>query len=306
MTPFYLITGFLGSGKTTLLKDVIKQADKSCKIAVIQNEFAPKGVDGTELLRANSGLKIVEHNNGSVFCVCLLGNFIKSLEELLDSYKPDMILLEASGLSDPINIAELLHAKSLQGRLSLNHIFTVVDVNTFDKAVNMIGRVKHQVRVADTIILNKMDLFSGDIDSIKETIKKLNPFAKTVSAVKCEFDKERLIGDSAIGGLNAIKAAAGERDDPGGRPSIKALAFRTTKKISEAGLRLFIGELSVKSYRVKGYVNLDDGRVIALQTSFSQIDQVEIFEYVGSTELVVFSEVIDIEEIKLLYNRNIY
>ena len=71
--PFYLITGFLGSGKTTLLKYLLNHVGSRYRIAVIQNEFAPTGMDGMELKRESPDFKLLEINNGSVFCVCQLG-----------------------------------------------------------------------------------------------------------------------------------------------------------------------------------------------------------------------------------------
>ena len=100
-TPFFLITGFLGSGKTTFLKMITTQFGNKLRIGIVQNEFAPGAVDGTELKNSGSSFEILEVNNGSVFCVCLLGSFIKSLSEFVETHQPDMLFLEASGLSDP-------------------------------------------------------------------------------------------------------------------------------------------------------------------------------------------------------------
>jgi G3E family GTPase len=68
--PFFLVTGFLGSGKTTFLKSALEKLPKK-KVAIIQNEFAPASIDGTELKRQDGNYKTLEINNGSVFCVCL-------------------------------------------------------------------------------------------------------------------------------------------------------------------------------------------------------------------------------------------
>lgn len=93
--PFYLVTGFLGSGKITLLKRIINDHADSMKLAVIQNEFAPASVDGTDLRQTHKPFEMLEINKGSVFCVCLLSGFIKSLSVFIDSYTPDAVFLEA-------------------------------------------------------------------------------------------------------------------------------------------------------------------------------------------------------------------
>jgi len=82
--PTYLITGFLGSGKTTFIKHVIEYYNNKERIAVMQNEFAPANYDGTELKRLTTKhFDLLEINNGSAFCVCLLSTFLSSLKKFL-------------------------------------------------------------------------------------------------------------------------------------------------------------------------------------------------------------------------------
>ena len=83
----------MGSGKTTFLKRIIKQYSSEKKIGIIQNEFAPANIDGAELKKSGKDFNLLEINNGSVFCVCLLGDFVKSLEKFVDEYKPDDIII---------------------------------------------------------------------------------------------------------------------------------------------------------------------------------------------------------------------
>ena len=115
ITDLILISGFLGSGKTTLLKNLLS-LHKGKRIAVIQNEFAPSGVDGKELQLTDTSFKLVEINNGSVFCVCLLSNFIENITKLITEYNPEIIYLEASGISDPISICELLNNEAIKNK----------------------------------------------------------------------------------------------------------------------------------------------------------------------------------------------
>ena len=92
--PFYLVTGFLGSGKTTFIKRYLEAFADKKRIGIIQNEFAPGEVDGKELRLTGHSFELLEINNGSVFCVCLLGTFIYSLSEFMDVHHPDMVIME--------------------------------------------------------------------------------------------------------------------------------------------------------------------------------------------------------------------
>ena len=102
--PFHIISGFLGSGKTTLLKRIIEKYSDNAKIGIIQNEFAPANIDGVELKKSGDNFTLLEINNGSVFCVCLLGDFLRSLEKFINENTPDILVIECSGLSDTTSI----------------------------------------------------------------------------------------------------------------------------------------------------------------------------------------------------------
>ena len=112
--PFFLVTGFLGSGKTTFLKTIINNNINERKIAIIQNEFAPANIDGEDLKQLGKPFDILEINNGSVFCVCLLGEFITALKAFIETENPDLVILESSGLSDPIAISEILQSEKIK------------------------------------------------------------------------------------------------------------------------------------------------------------------------------------------------
>ena len=82
--PFHIVSGFLGSGKTTFLKQIIDNYSDKYKLGIIQNEFASANIDGIELEASGKSFKLLRINKGSVFCVCLLGDFARSLEKFID------------------------------------------------------------------------------------------------------------------------------------------------------------------------------------------------------------------------------
>ena len=116
-------------------------------------------------------------NNGSVFCVCLLGSFIESLADFTDKYNPDLVMIEASGLSDPIAIAEILQHKKLVDRVYLSSVWCIIDGQNYHKVSKMNTRLERQVMIADRIILNKSDLIEDNPDSLLAVLSTLNPDA---------------------------------------------------------------------------------------------------------------------------------
>ena len=107
MSRLYLITGFLGAGKTTFLIQFMKQFSSE-RMHIIVNEFGKGGIDG-ELL-SELGIALDEINNGSIFCSCRLDKFENVLQQVLQE-KPDVIIVEASGLSDPTNVKKILNQR---------------------------------------------------------------------------------------------------------------------------------------------------------------------------------------------------
>jgi G3E family GTPase len=286
--PFHIISGFLGSGKTTFLKRIIDRYSAEFKIGIIQNEFAPANIDGTELKKSDKHFNLLEINNGSVFCVCLLGDFVRSLEKFIDEYQPDILIIEASGLSDTTSIAEVVSAGSLSEKIYLASNWCIVDAQNFAKAGLMKQRVFHQLRMADVVVINKTDLVEPGIDLIRAEIKKSNPFAEIRETTYCNIDFE--LGNSAINKLyfGEIKSLP--------RPSVNSMVIKTGRKISKKSLEFFLNEWAPKAYRIKGFVNLKEGKTAAVQCTISSVEIVEIANDFHPTELIAISDQFTLRE----------
>ncbi len=302
MAEFYLITGFLGSGKTTLLKNILDEFSARKRIAVIQNEFAPTGMDGKELKNTGNDFKLVEINNGSVFCVCMLGNFIENLQRLIEKYDPEMIFLEASGLSDPVNIIELLQADNLQKNLTLSGIISIVDAVNFERGLKTLPRFRHQIMIADLVLVNKTDLFKDNLKILHKEIKEMNPFSVIKNTSYCKIPSE-LIFSNKEKTREAARTLTGIESE--GRPEMNAVVLRTNDKMDSENLDLFLNELQKVSVRIKGYINLVPENTMAVQTVFDQRNMKMTGSYAGPSELIVFSEKIDVKELRKLYKKYI-
>jgi G3E family GTPase len=286
--PFHIISGFLGSGKTTFLKRIIEQNAGEKKIGIIQNEFAPANIDGAELKQLDEDFDLLEINSGSVFCVCLLGDFVRSLEKFIDEHQPEIVIIEASGLSDTTSISEVVSSGTLAEKIFLASNWCVVDAQNFAKVGLMKQRVSHQLRMADVVVINKCDLFEEKLDSIKEEIKKANPFAEIKETSYCKIDFE--LGNSAIN-----KFYFGEvKTMP--RPEINSMVIKSGRKLSRVLLELFLKEWAPKAYRIKGFVNLKEGKTAAVQCTFGSVEIIEIENDFHPTELVAMSDQFTLRE----------
>jgi len=277
--PLQLVTGFLGSGKTTFLKNYLDEFSGQRKIGIIQNEFSEVNVDSFELQQKNADFRILEVNNGSVFCVCLLGSFIGSLAAFIDQHQPDELILEASGMSDPLSVGQIFQSPLLKNKVYLDHVWCLADALNFEKISALQTRVVHQIRIADTIVVNKLDLAEDKIDAVIQRIKYLNPFATILatSFARIDFNGKKPVMKFFPFGEKAEN----------GRPDIESLVFKSNRPISTEKLNEFLKLIHTECIRSKGYINLTSGGKLFLQGSFDQFTIQEVESFAAPTEFVV-------------------
>ena len=279
------MTGFLGSGKTTLVKYLLGSMDQGLRIGIVQNEYAAASIDTAELREVDRKFDVLEVNNGSVFCVCLLGSFIDSLAEFTDRYKPGMLIIEASGLSDPIAIAEILQHPALADRIYLAGVWCIVDAANFQRVSKMNTRIERQIRIADRILLNKTDLINESPEALRQSLEILNPEAAVFPTTFCRIP-ESLILEPVQDPLAFKKETDHRKLSPGGPAEINTLVLRTSRPIERKGLDLFIREVEGKLIRLKGFVLLTDQKIIGIQGEYGRTRTREVEYYHGITELV--------------------
>jgi G3E family GTPase len=283
--PLVLVTGFLGSGKTTLVKYLLENIDPAIRVGIVQNEYASASIDTTELQSVDRKFEVLEVNNGSVFCVCLLGSFIDSLAEFIDKYNPYLVLIEASGLSDPIAIAEILQHGKLVERVYLSAVWCIIDGQNYHKVSKMNTRVQRQVMIADRIIINKSDLMEVNPDALLPVLKDLNPDAEITTCTFCQVPLN-LIHEPVNEPLALLKEFQHRQYEPTGRAEISTVVLRTSRPIDRKGLDTFISEVESKLIRLKGFVLLENQKVISIQSEFGHTRLSVVTHYYGNTELV--------------------
>ena len=146
--PVSVITGYLGSGKTTLLKRIL---NTKRKIAVLMNEFGEIGIDAVVV--KGKDIDLIELEGGCV-CCSLTGEFEAAIKEILKRVKPDVIVVETTGVAEPDAIA--LDLEEIKG-VRLEGIITIVDAFETSRFPSLGHTGKMQIQMADVLILNKVD-----------------------------------------------------------------------------------------------------------------------------------------------------
>ncbi len=279
--PFHIISGFLGSGKTTLLKRIVDKYSDKTKIGIIQNEFAPANIDGKVLRGTGKDFSLLEIKNGSVFCSCMSVNFARSLEKFISSCQPDVVIIESSGFSDTTSVAEIVSFGNLADKIYLASNWCIVDAVNYAKNGLQKERVTHQLRMADIIVINKTDLLENGTGDLKKEIKNTNPFAEIKEAAYCNIGFE--IGAPAVDKFypSEVKAL--------GRPEIYSMVIRSRKRTNKESLLRFLHEWSPKAFRIKGLVNLDNGKTVAVQCTSGSVEIEEIKNISQDSELIALT-----------------
>ncbi|GAB4471467.1 MAG: GTP-binding protein [Burkholderiaceae bacterium] len=179
--PVTVLTGFLGAGKTTLLNRILKERHGH-RIAVIENEFGPEGVDN-DLLVADTDEQIVEMNNGCVCCT-VRGDLVRILAELKDKREKgqldfERVIIETTGMANPGPVTQTFFMEeSIASYYLLDGVITVVDAKHGHATLDAQPEAQNQVGFADRILLSKTDLVdAGELESLRERLVRMNPRA---------------------------------------------------------------------------------------------------------------------------------
>ena len=181
--PVSIITGFLGSGKTTLLNHILTQ-QQGLKTAVIVNEFGEIGIDNELIISSDD--EIVELNNGCICCT-INEDLVKTVQKILErKEKLDYLIVETTGVADPLPVAVTFLSTELRGKTRLDSIITVVDCDNFYvKTKEKSIAAKQQITYGDVILLNKTDLVESQVVAkIEDKIRQQRPNVRILRTVK--------------------------------------------------------------------------------------------------------------------------
>ena len=192
MTKIDIISGFLGAGKTTFIKKLLKEAIAGEKVVLIENEFGEIGIDGGFL--KDSGIEIREMNSGCI-CCSLVGDFGRSLNEVLTKYTPDRVIIEPSGVGKLSDVMKAVCDVAGEIDVVLNGSVTVVDAQKCKMYMKNFGELfNNQIESAGTIVLSRTDVADADkVAQCVEMIREKNPKAAIVTTPIDKLTGEQLL-----------------------------------------------------------------------------------------------------------------
>lgn len=299
--PVTILTWFLWSGKTSLLNHILNNK-KGYKIAVIENEFWEEWIDGD--LIESSVEEIIEIQNGCM-CCSLRWDFISGVKKLLDSGKEfDYLIIEASGVSEPLPIAQTFLIEDFWGRVKLDSIVCLVDAQNFrHHLVSSLQTSFEQIEYANFVILNKIDTSNPEeIETIKKTIKELNKYCVIIETNYGKVDLQYILDTTSFEMTEEIEKEFSHRyehkkhtqDDhhEHHHHEIEQYLFKTNEKCYHLeNLKTFLGELSDDIFRIKGFIHfkdIPDKRFILQKTgsSFTLQEDIHWDEKEQSTRII--------------------
>lgn len=252
MVPVTLITGFLGAGKTSLLNHLLANA-AGARIAVVVNDFGAVNIDARLIERREGDVVTLE--NGCI-CCSLSDGLVATVAALVRrSLPPEHIVIETSGISDPIEIARALADPELQSYAPLDGVVTLVDaegVTSLDGAGLELAR--RQLAAADLVLLNKVDGLDADAR------RSASDWVRSVStAVQMVPTTHARVPVQAILGLGGTQLAPGAHPAAGhDAESFESLTLECTAPVPMARLHALLAALPRTVLRVKGVIFVEE------------------------------------------------
>ncbi|WP_411868133.1 CobW family GTP-binding protein [Vulcanococcus limneticus] len=208
--PVTILTGFLGAGKTTLLNHILSN-QQGVKTAVLVNEFGEIGIDNDLVIA--TGEDMVELSNGCI-CCSINGELLEAVDRILDRPDPvDYLVVETTGLADPLPVAMTFLGSDLREQTRLDSIITLIDAENFNDTILEGDVARAQVVYGDILLLNKCDLVSEErLEQLEQHLREIKTDARILRSVKGEVSLPLLL---SVGLFESDKVALQEQPADG-------------------------------------------------------------------------------------------
>lgn len=259
--PVTILTGFLGAGKTTLLNRILN-GDHGLRVAVLVNDFGSINVDADLVVGVEDD--VLSLANGCI-CCSIRDDLIAAVEALLArEERPEFILLEASGVSDPSSIAMTFTDQKFRDVIRLDSIACIVDAEQVFAVPEQMELKLRQIAFSDMIVLNKVDLVSRDtVQEVHEWLRSRFKRYRLVEAVNADVPLEVLLSSGRFSGelepellhhrAHGVECAALPREEAH-TARFSTTSFETDRPVDLEELRAAVKKLPGGVYRMKGFL----------------------------------------------------
>ncbi|MCK9859652.1 GTP-binding protein [Paenibacillus sp. ATY16] len=266
--PVYVLSGFLGSGKTTLLTKMLDYyLQQNMKPAVVMNEIGDVNLDG---MLVDDNVPMAEMLNGCICCT-IRDDLSKGLLSIVRTEQPDVIIIESTGIANPLELIEGITNTSLIVGIELQLVITVVSAPHFlDASRGPKGKtvrlMQEQIRCADLILINKTDLIvQTDFDEMNNSLRELNPKARVEETIRCNIEIDSLMQMTS----NNKQTPASEQEIPKNKPfhilsnrgqhhhthnHVMVSTHYFEQPIDQHKFEELFGQLPKEVYRAKGFL----------------------------------------------------
>ncbi len=298
--PVTIITGFLGSGKTTLLNHILTNQE-SKNIGVLVNEFGEIGIDNELIVTTNDN--IVELNNGCI-CCSINNDLIQAIYKILEhSKKIDHLVIETTGLADPLPIALSFLGADLRNLTRVDSIITMIDCSNFCLDLFNSQAAYSQITYGDIILLNKTDLVSErEVNELEQRLHKMKEFARILKTKNSQVPLPLILGSDLF---NIDKYSKYDNNKHTHHHHLKddeftSISFESNKPFSMQKFQYFLNnQLPDNVFRSKGILWFEESQkrhVFHLTGKRFNIEDEEVKEYFNN-QLVLIGQNLDKEKL---------